>query len=94
MNVSGVLNSILAGILVSILITLLYLGMHMSQGRVEIVNVKDLFLGIGLMTASLGFVGILIRVKGTLGWIPLALSIFVLIVLFLLGLFLISTNIV
>ena len=90
---AGVLGSVLAGFFVAILIVLVYLGMHLMQGDVRIVNVSDLFLGIGLMVCSLGFLGVLVRVRGTLGWVPLAIVVFTLIVLFLIGWFLVSSNI-
>ena len=89
----GSLASFWMGFLVTLLITLVYLGINLAQGHVYIVNLKDLFLGICLMAGSLGFLGVLIRVRGTLGWIPLAIVIFTLIVLFIIGVFLVTSNV-
>jgi len=93
MTSKGVLRSMLLGMFTAILITIVYLGMHLVQGDVRIVNVSDLFLGIGLIVCSLGFLGVLVRVRGTLGWVPLAIVVFTLIVLFMIGWFLVSSNI-
>jgi len=86
-----VLRSMMVGMLVAILITAIYIGMHLSQGSLIIVNVKDLFLGIGLMAASLGFSGILLRMR--FGFLPMLLFGALLIVMFIVGLFLVSSNI-
>jgi len=86
-----VLRSLMVGMFVAILITLIYMGMHFAQGTLIIRNVKDLFLGIGLMAASLGFSGILLRMR--FGFVPMLLLGALLIVMFIVGLFLVSSNI-
>lgn len=89
----SVLRSFAVGFFVAILITLIYITMHIAEQRsFTIVNLKDFFLGIGLMGGGLGFVGIWLRMRW--GVIPMVLFGLLIIVLFFVGLFLVISNVI
>jgi len=89
----SVLRSFVVGFIVAILIAVLYIVMLVSEQRsFTIVNLKDFFLGIGLMGGGLGFVGIWLRMRW--GVIPMVLFGLLIIVLFFVGLFLVISNVV
>ena len=57
-----------------------------------IAALKYTFLGFLLIIGSIGFLAFLIRVKGLLGWVPLAIALTALIALFVMGVCLLAYN--